>query len=85
MVTCAHQYGLGEDDLQQIQNILSLFSHIGEVTLFGSQAKRDYKCGSDIDLCVKGKYFNRNDLSTLFVIFDASLLPYFVELFAITS
>lgn len=51
MVTCAHQYGLEEDDLQQIQNILSLFSHIEEVTLFGSQAKRDYKRGSDIDLC----------------------------------
>ena len=46
------EIGLSDSELQQIQSILGLFTHIEEVFLFGSRARGDYKRGSDIDLSI---------------------------------
>lgn len=77
--------GLSESELQQVQRILGLFPHIEEVFLFGSRARGDYKRGSDIDLSVKGEQLTREDIASLLVAFDASLLPYFVDVVRYSS
>ena len=74
------EIGLSDSEIQQVQSILGLFPHIEEVFLFGSRARGDYKRGSDIDLSIKGEELTREDLSQIWATFDASLLPYFVDI-----
>lgn len=72
------KYGLSESNGNCILDILSRFSAVQEVILFGSRAKGNYKSGSDIDLAIKGD-ITKDVLSTLLAVFEDSLLPYFVD------
>ena len=48
-------YGLSKDIVDRIINVLSKFSEVEEVVLYGSRAKGNFRPGSDIDLTVKWK------------------------------
>lgn len=47
-------FGLPEKTIELITNLLSSFSEIKEVKIFGSRAKGNYKSGSDIDMAIFG-------------------------------
>lgn len=73
-------YGISITEWEAVRQILSRFTHVQEAVLFGSRAKGTYKPGSDIDLAVKGADINKDDISSLLADFEASLLPYFVDI-----
>ena len=66
--------------MQEIYRILNAFPHVEEAVLFGSRAKGCYRKGSDIDIALKGEKVDKDDLSAMLAMFEASLIPYFVDL-----
>ena len=74
------KFGLSEHTIQNIQNVFHSFSVVGEVILFGSRAKGNFKQGSDIDLALKGKNTTFDDILTLNIRLDALELPYKIDL-----
>lgn len=72
------KYGLSEANGQRMLDILSAFTEVREVILFGSRAKGNYKPGSDIDIAVKGA-ITKDVQARLLTAFEESLLPYFVD------
>ena len=67
-----HHYGLTERDFKTITDILKKYPDIGEVRLFGSRAKGNYKHGSDIDIAVmnEGVNFKTISYSISKIVFD---------------
>ncbi|MEA1961968.1 MAG: nucleotidyltransferase domain-containing protein [Bacillota bacterium] len=74
------RFGLTQDTLKQIINVIAQNSKVEEVTLFGSRAMGNYKNGSDIDLALKGEDLDMDDLLEMGVILDELDLPYHVDL-----
>ncbi|MBI9069419.1 MAG: nucleotidyltransferase domain-containing protein [Salinivirgaceae bacterium] len=68
--------GISENDLENIINIFRKKSKVTHVILFGSRAKGTHSNGSDIDLAIKGKGLQLNDILDLSVELDELLLPY---------
>lgn len=55
MTTKGEEYGLRQDIVSSLRNILERQHEVMEAIIFGSRAKGNYRPGSDIDLAVKGK------------------------------
>lgn len=72
--------GLTQDIIEEIRRLLGCFLHIEEAFVFGSRAKGTFYTGSDIDIAVRGKEVNDNDVAALWAVFDGSLIPYFVDI-----
>lgn len=51
-------YGLKEETINQIKDVISHYQQVDEVILYGSRAMGNFKRGSDIDLTVKGENLN---------------------------
>lgn len=49
------KYGLSEDQLKQILDIIASYDEIEEAILFGSRAIDTYKEASDVDITIKGR------------------------------
>ncbi len=49
----SERFGLKAQHIDAIQQVLSSFSAIDTVLIYGSRAKGNYKPGSDIDLTIK--------------------------------
>jgi len=73
-------YGIKESELNQIKNIFKRYKKIDEVILFGSRAKGNYQQGSDIDLALKGKEINLDDILNLYIDTEELDLPYVIDL-----
>jgi len=74
------KYGLSERTLNTLNSILRLYPGINEAILYGSQAKGNFRNGSDIDLSLKtNEGFTHRDLQHLMENFDDSDMPYFVD------
>jgi predicted nucleotidyltransferase len=58
-------YGLDENNLVSILDILRTNTKIDEIILFGSRAKGIFDPGSDIDLAIKGKELTLDDIISL--------------------
>lgn len=76
------KFGLDEQVIDQIIDILKTFSFIDKAVLYGSRAKGNYKEGSDIDLCLFGKDINLILLHKVELALDDILLPYSFDLSA---
>lgn len=48
-------FGLTQDNINQIVEILRQFPEIESALIFGSRAKGTYKNGSDVDIALRGK------------------------------
>ena len=72
-------YGLKNDTLKKILNVLTRYKQIHDVILFGSRAIGTYKNGSDIDLCLKGDV-NTKVLLNIMTDLDSLFLPYEIDL-----
>jgi len=74
------KYGLNDTTIEAIQKVFEINSKIDEVILFGSRAKGNYKEGSDIDLALKGRNINFDDIHSLSRKLDELNLPYKIDL-----
>jgi predicted nucleotidyltransferase len=74
------RYGLTEDTIKQIINIFNRTPKVEEVILFGSRAMGSYREGSDVDLALKGKDLNMDELLKLSAKLDELDLPYQFDL-----
>ncbi|NEP18322.1 MAG: nucleotidyltransferase domain-containing protein [Leptolyngbya sp. SIO4C1] len=73
-------YGLRDDDLAQIIEILKGFSDIESAVLFGSRAKGNYKPGSDVDLAIMGSKATLATASEVaYRLDEETLMPYFFD------
>jgi predicted nucleotidyltransferase len=74
------QYGIPDSDLHDLLSELKKNSKISEIILFGSRAKGTYRNGSDIDIALKGRKLNLNDILNATLDIDKLLLPYKIDL-----
>jgi len=74
------QYGLKEEQITAIQNILAQHEEVEQAILFGSRAKGNYKPASDIDLILKGEKLNITIQNKIANELDDLLLPYIFDL-----
>lgn len=74
-------FGLRQEDWDEIIRILEKFSAVEEAILFGSRAKGTFKKGSDIDIAVKGKGIDYEVVASLsFLLNEESTMPYFFDI-----
>lgn len=78
-------FGLNEEQIQEIKGILSKFSEISEVILFGSRAMGNYKPGSDVDLAIKGNVNAYIAANIKFELEEETYLPYFFDILSYPS
>jgi len=69
-------FGLESKVISRIQDVMSSFTEIEKVTLFGSRAKGNYRPGSDIDLTLIGDDIDLKILNQLLLKLDELMLPY---------
>ncbi len=72
--------GLNDSDIERIQNVLSLYSEVEKVILYGSRAKGTYKPASDIDLTLVGTKLNLNIQQKIERELDDLMLPYKLDI-----
>jgi len=77
------KYGLSEEQLKQIQDIISSYDEIEEAILFGSRAMDTYKEASDVDIALKGKNVNASLAARLkYRLEEDTYLPFFFDFIA---
>ncbi len=80
------KYGLSEDQLKQILDIIASYDEIEEAILFGSRAIDTYKEASDVDIAVKGKKVTASLASKLKYRFEEdTYLPFFFDFIAYST
>jgi len=72
-------YGISQNALDKIKNVLFSMQGVEQVILYGSRAKGNYREGSDIDLTVKGK-LTFDNLVKISVNLDDLNLPWEIDL-----
>ncbi|KZY60735.1 MULTISPECIES: nucleotidyltransferase domain-containing protein [unclassified Oleiphilus] len=73
------QFGLSEQTLSEIRDILSKYEMIDYAKLYGSRAKGNYHERSDIDIAVVGDNIDRFTSSALALDFADSDIPLVVD------
>ncbi|GAB3979137.1 nucleotidyltransferase domain-containing protein [Spirosoma terrae] len=73
-------YGLIDNDLARIVDVLAMNGRVEQAVLFGSRAKGTHKPGSDVDIALKGADLTLNDLLALSVALDELWIPLRVDL-----
>jgi predicted nucleotidyltransferase len=75
-----NSYGLNCRDMQTISDILSKYSEVKNVLIFGSRAKGQFHSGSDIDIAIVDENIRSQILRKIKNDFSDSSLPYNVDL-----
>ena len=81
-------FGLKKETVAAMQAVFARFPEVGQVIIYGSRAKGNYKPNSDIDLTLIAAEGAELDLSTEFRIdeaLDDLLIPYEIDLSRLTS
>ena len=74
------KYGLADEDIEQIQKVLTNCPLVEKAVLYGSRAKGIYRHNSDIDLSLQGKELTLSHLSSIETDLEDLLLPYTIDL-----
>ena len=74
------KFGLSDNIIEKIQQVLTTNSKVDKAYIFGSRAKGNYREASDIDMAIKGQNLNYNDVLSLGVKLDEMELPYKIDL-----
>lgn len=74
------KYGLKDQTIQKILEVLATFPEVDEAILYGSRAKGNFRPGSDFDLTLKGNNLNLSIMNKISMILDDLLLPYTIDL-----
>jgi predicted nucleotidyltransferase len=70
------KFGLEENIIIQVNEVLAKYPQIEKVIIYGSRAKGNFKKGSDIDLTLEGDGLNLSVINSLLNEIDDLLLPY---------
>lgn len=73
-------YGLKENQIQQILSVFSKFKEIDKAILFGSRAKGNYRPSSDIDLVLIGDKLNLTLLNQIELELDDLYIPNYFDI-----
>ena len=73
-------FGLSENTLTQIRQVLAQHPTVETAVIYGSRAKGNYKPGSDIDLTLRGENLGPAELSDINDMLEELLLPYEIDL-----
>ncbi|MFY8003643.1 MAG: nucleotidyltransferase domain-containing protein [Chitinophagaceae bacterium] len=73
-------FGLNEKTINKINSVFIKYPEIEEVFIYGSRAKGNYKEGSDIDICLKGKNINETTCKRVSADLDDLNTPYFFDI-----
>ena len=80
------KYGLSEEQLAEICNIIGLYPQIEEAVIYGSRADGAYKEASDVDIAIKGEKADESLASKLkFFLEEETYLPFFFDVTAYNS
>lgn len=70
-------FGLPDNDLATIIEVLSLKPEINKAYIFGSRAKGNFKKGSDVDIALKGNLLNYEIINQIsYFLNEETLMPY---------
>jgi len=72
-------YGLTENEITILTDLLKKYSEIDTAIIFGSRALRTYTKGSDVDIALKGN-ISSSTISSLRSDIDDTTLPYFFDI-----
>lgn len=73
-------YGLPDETLVRIRDVLSAHPAVEKAVLYGSRAKGDFRAGSDIDLCLIGPALSLTEQLQIESGLDELLLPWKIDL-----
>ena len=73
-------YGLSEETLVRIHDVLAAHADVERAVLYGSRAKGHFREGSDIDLCLIGASLSLAQQLQIETELDDLLLPYKIDL-----
>ncbi len=73
-------YGLTDETILKIKEVLSTFPEVEKAMLYGSRAKGSFKPTSDIDITLVGEKLNLQILNQIEWKLDDLLLPYAFDL-----
>lgn len=74
-------FGLRNEDMENIITTIQQFSEIEKAAIFGSRAKGNYKPGSDLDIAIWGKDISFSTISRLHAILEEeSPMPYYFDI-----
>lgn len=74
------RFGLKEEMIEAIHQVLARHPEVGKAILYGSRAKGNYKPASDIDLTLVGENLDATLLHKISWELDDLLLPYTFDL-----
>ena len=74
------EFGLTDNTLKQIRDVLSGYADVEKAVIYGSRAKGNYHNGSDIDLTLFGDSLDEKQCADIADALDELLLPYMIDL-----
>lgn len=74
------RFGLPDDVLPRLVEVLASNDNVKRITLYGSRAKGNQRTGSDIDLCLDADALSLGELLKLETDIDDLLLPWKVDI-----
>jgi predicted nucleotidyltransferase len=74
------RFGLKPAVIDKLLQVFQRHPKVEKVLIYGSRAMENYRPGSDIDLSLKGKQLQWNDLQSIELEIDELLLPYKIDL-----
>ena len=79
------KFGLKENELNEIINIISKYPQVEKATLYGSRARGDYKDRSDIDIALFGDEITNNINTKIYFELEDIFTPYSFDLINFNS
>ena len=74
------RFGLQEDVIRKIVEILEKYEEVESAKIFGSRARGDYRKASDIDIALFGDNLTHTINTKIFYEIDNLYLPYLIDL-----
>jgi len=74
------EYGLSDQQLQQLQEVFARYPQVERVILYGSRAKGNYRANSDVDITLVGSLLTKTDLNNIDNEIDDMLFPFFFDI-----
>jgi predicted nucleotidyltransferase len=70
-------FGLRQEDIQEIHQIISEFPEVTKVLVFGSRAMGNFRPGSDVDLAISGENLSFKTTQKIKgILNEDTLMPY---------
>lgn len=73
-------YGLADDVIERIRQVLATHPEVERAILYGSRAKGTFRAGSDIDLSLEGETLTVSQMLAIENELDDLLLPHKIDL-----